>query len=67
MAHSLDDVNNMLKQKVSCSCFLETVEMYFSESLEAYKAALGLDHSQTINALEDFSKWLVHVGKREVR
>nr|XP_056704906.1 tetratricopeptide repeat protein 23-like [Euleptes europaea] len=43
----------------------ETAEMYFNESLAAYKAALGSDHSQTINALEDFSKWLVHVGKRE--
>uniref|UniRef100_A0ACB8EPJ7 Uncharacterized protein n=1 Tax=Sphaerodactylus townsendi TaxID=933632 RepID=A0ACB8EPJ7_9SAUR len=43
----------------------ETTEMYFTESLAAYKAALGSDHSQTISALEDFSKWLVHVGKRE--
>ncbi|KAL8203999.1 UNVERIFIED_CONTAM: hypothetical protein K2H54_065998 [Gekko kuhli] len=43
----------------------ETAEMYFNESLGAYKAALGSDHPQTINALEEFSKWLVRVGKRE--
>ncbi|XP_077203060.1 tetratricopeptide repeat protein 23-like isoform X2 [Paroedura picta] len=43
----------------------EAAEMYFNESLVAFKAVLGSDHPQTINALEDFSKWLVHVGKRE--
>ncbi|XP_060092577.1 tetratricopeptide repeat protein 23-like [Heteronotia binoei] len=43
----------------------ETAEMYFNESLAAYKAALGADHPQTINTLEEFSKWLVRVEKRE--
>ncbi|XP_054842857.1 tetratricopeptide repeat protein 23-like isoform X2 [Eublepharis macularius] len=43
----------------------EMAEMYFNESLLACKAALGSGHSQTINALEEFSKWLVHMGKRE--
>ncbi|XP_061472103.1 tetratricopeptide repeat protein 23-like [Rhineura floridana] len=44
---------------------VEAAEMYFSESLEAYKVALGINHSQTISALEDFSKWLGRVGKRK--
>lgn len=40
--------------------------MYFNESLAAYKVALGMDHSLTIDALKDFSKWLIRAGKREV-
>ncbi|XP_077792560.1 tetratricopeptide repeat protein 23-like [Podarcis muralis] len=43
----------------------EAAEMYFRESLEAYKSALGTNHSRTISALEDFSKWLGRVGKRK--
>ncbi|CAI5787700.1 repeat 23-like [Podarcis lilfordi] len=43
----------------------EAAEIYFRESLEAYKSALGTNHSRTISALEDFSKWLGRVGKRK--
>ncbi|XP_053159729.1 tetratricopeptide repeat protein 23-like isoform X3 [Hemicordylus capensis] len=43
----------------------EAAEMYFRESLATYKVALGPDHPQMIDALEEFSKWLICVGKRE--
>ncbi|XP_062984865.1 tetratricopeptide repeat protein 23-like [Elgaria multicarinata webbii] len=43
----------------------EAAEMYLSESVSAYRMALGMDHSKTINALEDFTKWLGRVGKRK--
>ncbi|XP_070599567.1 tetratricopeptide repeat protein 23-like isoform X2 [Erythrolamprus reginae] len=43
----------------------EAAERYFKESLEAYKEALGMDHPQTISALNVFSKWLGLVGKRK--
>ncbi|CAM4554949.1 unnamed protein product [Lepidochelys olivacea] len=40
-------------------------EMYFTESLVAYQAALGAKDSLTLSAIEEFSKWLVHVGKNQ--
>ncbi|CAM5144459.1 unnamed protein product [Natator depressus] len=40
-------------------------EMYFTESLVAYQAALGAKDSLTLTAIEEFSKWLVHVGKNQ--
>ncbi|CAM5113156.1 unnamed protein product [Eretmochelys imbricata] len=40
-------------------------EMYFTESLVAYRAALGAKDSLTLSAIEEFSKWLVHVGKNQ--
>ncbi|KAM6474083.1 tetratricopeptide repeat protein 23-like [Liasis olivaceus] len=43
----------------------EAAEMYFNESLAAYKVALGMDHPQTIRALQVFSKWLGQIGKRK--
>ncbi|XP_066474264.1 tetratricopeptide repeat protein 23-like [Tiliqua scincoides] len=45
--------------------YSEVAETYFSESLAAYKVALGMDHPLTIDALKDFSKWLICAGKRE--
>uniref|UniRef100_A0A8C3RNH1 Tetratricopeptide repeat domain 23 like n=1 Tax=Chelydra serpentina TaxID=8475 RepID=A0A8C3RNH1_CHESE len=41
-------------------------EMYFTESLVAYQAALGSKDSLTLTAIEEFSKWLLHVGKKQV-
>uniref|UniRef100_A0A452HLR4 Uncharacterized protein n=1 Tax=Gopherus agassizii TaxID=38772 RepID=A0A452HLR4_9SAUR len=40
-------------------------EMYFTESLIAYQAALGAKDSLTLTAIEEFSKWLVYVGKKQ--
>ncbi|XP_020651368.3 tetratricopeptide repeat protein 23-like [Pogona vitticeps] len=44
---------------------IEVAELYFSESLAAYKEVLGMDHSQTMKALKEFCKWLAHTGKRK--
>uniref|UniRef100_A0A8C8RQ87 Tetratricopeptide repeat domain 23 like n=1 Tax=Pelusios castaneus TaxID=367368 RepID=A0A8C8RQ87_9SAUR len=44
---------------------LEAAEMYFTESLTAYQAVLGVKDSLTLTAIEEFSKWLVHVGKKQ--
>ncbi|XP_025025100.1 tetratricopeptide repeat protein 23-like [Python bivittatus] len=44
----------------------EAAEMYFNESSVAYKVAQGMDHPQTIGALQVFSKWLGQIGKRKV-
>ncbi|XP_063151823.1 tetratricopeptide repeat protein 23-like [Candoia aspera] len=43
----------------------EAAEMYFNESLGAYKVALGMDHPRTICALKVFGKWLAQIGKRK--
>ncbi|KAJ7335065.1 hypothetical protein JRQ81_013006 [Phrynocephalus forsythii] len=44
---------------------IDAAEMYFTESLTAYKEALGMGHARTINALKEFSKWLARTGKRK--
>ena len=55
-----------LIQNMHSKHFLEVAELYFSESLTAYKEVLGMDHSQTMEALKEFCKWLAHTGKRKV-
>ncbi|XP_067401766.1 tetratricopeptide repeat protein 23-like [Emydura macquarii macquarii] len=44
---------------------IEAAETYFTESLTAYQAVLGAEDSLTLTAVEEFSKWLVHVGKKQ--
>ncbi|XP_042311766.1 tetratricopeptide repeat protein 23-like isoform X2 [Sceloporus undulatus] len=44
---------------------VEAAEKYFTEGFTVYKEALGMDHFQTINAVEDYSKWLARTGKRK--
>ncbi|KAH0627872.1 hypothetical protein JD844_008415, partial [Phrynosoma platyrhinos] len=46
--------------------YVEAAEKYFTEGFAVYKEALGMDHFQTINAVEDYSKWLAQTGKRKV-
>uniref|UniRef100_H3AEW9 Tetratricopeptide repeat domain 23 like n=1 Tax=Latimeria chalumnae TaxID=7897 RepID=H3AEW9_LATCH len=43
----------------------ESAEIYFTESVSAYQSALGQDNPQTINAVDEFSNWLIQVGERK--
>ncbi|XP_074850423.1 tetratricopeptide repeat protein 23-like [Carettochelys insculpta] len=43
----------------------EAAEMYFTESLIAYEAAVGAKDSLTLTAIEEFSKWLVQAEKKQ--
>lgn len=47
-------------------CFADVAEIYFLKSIRAYETALGSEDYETLMAIEDFYKWLIHNGKKEV-
>ncbi|XP_074185120.1 tetratricopeptide repeat protein 23-like isoform X2 [Rhinolophus sinicus] len=44
---------------------MDVAEIYFIKSISAYQTALGPEDCQTLMAIEDFYKWLIHNGKKE--
>ncbi|XP_029434886.1 tetratricopeptide repeat protein 23-like [Rhinatrema bivittatum] len=44
---------------------VQAAEMYFVESLNAYRVTLGPYDTQTLSAVLEFSKWLVQVGRNQ--
>ncbi|XP_019373525.1 PREDICTED: tetratricopeptide repeat protein 23-like [Gavialis gangeticus] len=40
-------------------------ERHFTGSLSAYQTMLSADDTQTLRAVTEFSKWLVHIGKKQ--
>nr|XP_033788944.1 tetratricopeptide repeat protein 23-like isoform X2 [Geotrypetes seraphini] len=44
---------------------IQAAEMYFVESVYAYRMTRGPDDSHTLNTIVEFSKWLIQVGKKQ--
>lgn len=46
--------------------FADAVEIYFIKSINAYQATLGPTDYETLTTIEEFCKWLVQNGEKQV-
>uniref|UniRef100_A0A8I5YQ77 Tetratricopeptide repeat domain 23 like n=1 Tax=Pongo abelii TaxID=9601 RepID=A0A8I5YQ77_PONAB len=44
----------------------DAVEIYFIKSINAYRATLGLEDFETLSTTEEFCKWLVQNGEKQM-
>ncbi|XP_030048880.1 tetratricopeptide repeat protein 23-like [Microcaecilia unicolor] len=45
--------------------YIQAAEIYFVESLNAYRMTLGPDDIHTLSTVVEFSKWLIQVGNKQ--